>query len=192
MVELRFVRATLPAQRQAAAALCIDAFVNLPFPAAYHRPREISAWADQLLQRTSGAGRQELILALGEAPDDALLGCVECGLLPAPPCRPGLPPQPYVANLVVAESARRSGVACTLVAETEALAASWGFEELYCKVDRANIPARRLYDRLGFRPIFVQNLPTDWTNKQRSNVFLVKVLAGRSNGSAEGEGLREG
>jgi ribosomal protein S18 acetylase RimI-like enzyme len=192
MVELRFVRATSPAQSQAAAALCIDAFVSLPFPAAYHRPREIAAWADQLLQRTSGAARQELILALGEGPDDALLGCVECGLLPAPPCRPGLPPQPYVANLVVAERARRSGVGGNLVAETEALAASWGFDELYCKVDRANIPARRLYDRLGFRPVFLQTLPTDWTNKQRSNVFMVKALTGRANVSAESEALRGG
>jgi ribosomal protein S18 acetylase RimI-like enzyme len=192
MVELRIVRATSPAQSQAAAALCIDAFVNLPFPAAYHRPREISAWADQLLQRTSGAERQELILALDEGSGGALLGCVECGLLPAPPCRPGIPLQPYVANLVVAEKARRCGVACSLVAETQALAASWGFQELYCKVDRANIPARRLYDRLGFRPIFVQTLPTDWTNKQRSNVFLVRALAGRSSVSAEGEALGEG
>jgi len=172
MVALSLARSAV--QCQAAASLCIDAFVTLPFPAAYHRPREISAWADQLLQRTSTGERQELVLALDEG--NGLLGCVECGLLPAPPCRPGLSPQPYVANLVVAPEARRGGVASALVAETEELATGWGFAELYCKVDRANIPARRLYDRLGFRPIFVQQLPADWTNKQRSNVFLVKPL----------------
>ena len=44
------------------------------------------------------------------------------------------------------------------------------------QVARENLPARRLYDQCGFKPIFLQTLPADWRNRQRSNIFLVKEL----------------
>ena len=174
---LAVIRATTTQQYQAAAALCLDNFATVPFPAVLHRPREIEKWSNLLFQRASGAEQHQLIVALdGDEDDSTLIGCVECGLLPPPPCRISFPPQPYVANLVVSPSARRSGVAKALVLKAEHLAHSWGYSELFCKVNRANIPARRLYDQLGFRPIFVQNLPSDWTNKQQSNIFMAKPL----------------
>ena len=61
--------------------------------------------------------QHELLVALGSGGD--LIGCVEVGLLPPPPTRPGAD-TPYLVNLVVVPSARRAGVARLLVAESEA------------------------------------------------------------------------
>ena len=121
--------------------------------------------------------QQELLVACDD--DGELLGCVEIGLLPPPPTRPGSD-VPYMVNLVVVPEARRAGVAKLLIAETEALARSWEHETLYCKVDRNNRAARILYDKCDFKPIFLQTIQRpDWTNRQTQNIFLAKDIAER-------------
>ena len=132
---------------------------------------------------------------------DGLLGFAELGLLPAPPeKKPGAaaeeaeaaaatekasaaaargePPElfPYLANLAVRGGARRLGLGRALVEATEATARDLGFDRMYIKVDRQNFDARRLYDRMGYELVFMQNRMPDRTNKQTQFLFLRRGL----------------
>jgi ribosomal protein S18 acetylase RimI-like enzyme len=134
-----------------------------------------------------------------EGVEDSLLGFAEMGLLPAPPektagqqdddssmtaaeaaaaeaaakeaaANPEL--YPYLANLAVKSGARRIGLGKALVEATEATASSLGFNRIYIKVDRTNFDARRLYDKLGYRLVYMQNKLPDQTNRQLQLQFL--------------------
>ena len=94
---------------------------------------------------------------------------------PAPPAPPP-PDVPYLANLVVKPTCRRVGLGKQLVVATEECARAWGHAELCIKVDRQNFDARRLYDRMGYELVYVQNRRADVTNKQGAWVFLSKKL----------------
>lgn len=138
-----------------------------------------------------------------EGVEDALLGFAEMGLLPAPPeKKPGQAEEgsvataaeaaaaaaaakeaaanpelyPYLANLAVRSGARRIGLGKALVEATEETASSLGFHRLYIKVDRTNFDARRLYDKLGYRLVYMQNKLPDQTNRQTQFLFLRKDL----------------
>eukprot|EP00965_Chrysotila_dentata_P227283 6195907-Pleurochrysis_carterae.AAC.2 len=167
-----------------AASLCLAEMEEspslLPFLSSFFGPQPSPAdeLAEKLRERCR-SDQHSLLLAsvpgADEHSSETLLGCVEVGMLPPPPTRPG-PDVPYIANLVVAEYARRSGVGAQLIVESEALCLRWAQPRLYCKVARDNIAARRLYDRCGFRPIFIQTLRSDWRNRQAANIFMVKEL----------------
>lgn len=58
--------------------------------------------------------------------------------------------RPYLSNLGVLSSARRRGVASALVQRCETLVQSWGYDEVMLEVVQANIPATRLYRKLGY------------------------------------------
>jgi ribosomal protein S18 acetylase RimI-like enzyme len=62
--------------------------------------------------------------------------------------------RPVLSNLVVAEGARRKGVAERLVGEAEVTAMSWGFDSCYLLVCADNAPAVSLYKKLGFTVAF--------------------------------------
>mmetsp|Transcript_24184 Transcript_24184/g.52140 ORF Transcript_24184/g.52140 Transcript_24184/m.52140 type:complete len:236 (-) Transcript_24184:94-801(-) len=201
-----------------ASELCIDTFEKVPFPRALTRPRLVRELTKTLQARCADGLQHELLIAynvansvpifsLGEAggtgvasevviPENGMnkdwasydfLGCVEVGMLPPPPTRPGSD-VPYIANLVVDPTARRQGIALHLVDASEQLCREWGHAELYCKVARDNLPARRLYDQCGFRPIFLQTLRADWRNKQQANIFMIKNVedVGGDNGETAG------
>jgi len=114
-----------------------------------------------------------------EGVDGDLLGFAELGVLPAPPERsqdsagsddpvslagtdaatvsapdPGL--HPYLANLAVKTGVRRMGLGRELVHATERAAVELGYDRLYIKVDRQNFSARRLYDAMGYRLVYMQ------------------------------------
>ncbi len=57
----------------------------------------------------------------------------------------------FVSNLAVLSSCRRSGVATALLAWAEEKARSLGLSGCALDVDAANLPARRLYARAGYR-----------------------------------------
>ena len=59
--------------------------------------------------------------------------------------------RPVLANLAVAPSARRLGVASLLCGASEALAAEWEHDEIVLLVDERNGAARRLYGGRGYR-----------------------------------------
>jgi GNAT superfamily N-acetyltransferase len=58
---------------------------------------------------------------------------------------------PEVQDVFVAEDRRRQGVAAELMAAAERLAAKRGHDRLSIGYGIANEPARRLYQRLGYR-----------------------------------------
>lgn len=190
-------RCTSTRHLHSAASLCVDAFVDFTGPfATFQRNNAVKEWEQQLLARQEAGQHTLLVATSGGSDDGTVLGCVECGLLPPPP-RPksteaaprtaGVAPAqantlavadvPYLANLVVAPAGRRRGLGARLVASTEDCAREWGHSELCIKVDRKNFEARRLYDRLGYELVYLQNArPTGWSNRQVQYLFLRKDL----------------
>ena len=70
--------------------------------------------------------------------------------------------------------ARRLGLGKELVLATERKAAELGFDRMYIKVDRQNFDARRVYDRLGFRVVYLQPLTDPRKGPTGANLFLRK------------------
>ena len=62
----------------------------------------------------------------------------------------------YLGELVVAPAARGAGVAGRLVTEVEAWARSRGLARVTLDTGAANLPARQLYERLGYAEEQVQ------------------------------------
>ncbi|XP_021714998.1 uncharacterized protein LOC110682967 isoform X1 [Chenopodium quinoa] len=63
----------------------------------------------------------------------------------------------YVANLCVAKSARRKGIALNMLKFAIESAKSKGAEMIFVHVHKKNTPARKLYQRLGFEIVEVAN-----------------------------------
>jgi len=61
---------------------------------------------------------------------------------------------PVLANLSVSPKARRRGIASKLAARAEAVAKSWGYDEIALAVESANEPAKRLYRKRGYLGLF--------------------------------------
>ena len=192
---------------RAAAALCIDEFETLevpffPLPGWREQARDdaIEKWSASREKLLLGEEAHALLVALRDESDsgryfegvsDSLLGFAELGLLPAPPERPpdgseapapavATAPAlyPYLANLAVKTGARRLGLGEALVAATEREAAERGYDRMYIKVDRQNFDARRLYDRLSYRLVYLQPRTDPRKGPTGANLFLRKDFAG--------------
>ena len=61
---------------------------------------------------------------------------------------------PVLANLSVSPKARRRGIAFKLAARAEAVAKSWGYDEIALAVESTNEPAKRLYRKRGYLGLF--------------------------------------
>lgn len=59
----------------------------------------------------------------------------------------------YVANLCVAKSARRQGIASNMLHFAVESAKSDGVEQVYVHVHRSNTPAQELYQKMGFEMV---------------------------------------
>lgn len=71
-------------------------------------------------------------------------------------CRIYQPDQPkfgYLTNVCVAKYARRQGIASNMLLLAIDAARLNGAEEVYIHVHKDNLPARRLYDQIGFRMV---------------------------------------
>lgn len=172
-----------------------------PLPGWEVRAREEATdqWTASRESLLAGSEPHELLVALRdtaeqgrffEGVDDGLLGFAEIGLLPAPPEKAATdgdqssaavasssaePPLfPYLANLAVKPGARRLGLGQELVEATERTAAEMGYDRLYIKVDRQNFDARRLYDRLGYRLVYLQPRTDPRKGPTGANLFLRK------------------
>ena len=64
-----------------------------------------------------------------------------------------VPPEADMMNLAVAPAARRQGIAEALVHALEAALREKGTESLTLEVRVSNLPARTLYEKLGFEPV---------------------------------------
>ena len=61
-------------------------------------------------------------------------------------------PRPYLSDLAVCGSARRRGIAWDLMRRCEDIVhKDWGFDRLYLKVERTNVPAMKLYLGRGYK-----------------------------------------
>jgi ribosomal protein S18 acetylase RimI-like enzyme len=68
---------------------------------------------------------------------------------------------PLMSNVAVATSYRRRGVAKLLVRAAEDLArVEWGFDEMYLYVEQRNVPAVRLYQKMGYQRFWQDNTAT--------------------------------
>ena len=70
-----------------------------------------------------------------------------------------------------------SPVLTSVLTATEQQAVEYGFDRMYIKVERENYAARRLYDQLGYRLVYLQ--PAGWTPKEGATdtrLFLRKDL----------------
>ncbi|MFC9298866.1 GNAT family N-acetyltransferase [Streptomyces sp. NPDC057011] len=86
-----------------------------------------------------------------QAPDGAVLGTLWVGERDLP----GVGPVPYVWDVDVADGHRRQGHGRTLMLLAEHAALAAGARLLGLHVHEDNLPARRLYDSLGYRDITV-------------------------------------
>lgn len=64
---------------------------------------------------------------------------------------------PYLSNLAVHLKYRRQGAASGLLAASEKVAQTWGFQDLYLHVLENNHQARELYFKLGYRVHLVES-----------------------------------
>ena len=64
-----------------------------------------------------------------------------------------VPPEADMMNIAVAPEARRQGIAEALVHALEAALREKGTESLTLEVRVSNLPARTLYEKLGFEPV---------------------------------------
>ncbi|KAJ7979248.1 Acyl-CoA N-acyltransferase (NAT) superfamily protein [Quillaja saponaria] len=63
----------------------------------------------------------------------------------------------YIANLCVAKSARRQGIARNMLYFAVESAKYHGVEQVYVHVDRNNKPAQELYQKMGFKMVEMAN-----------------------------------
>jgi ribosomal protein S18 acetylase RimI-like enzyme len=111
---------------------------------------DILAHGDGLLRiarvGATGVGRALVFVHITAAVEQAVLGA--SGTTLGPRLRAGR--SALLTDLVVVETHRRRGVGAQLVRDACAIARSTGLERLSLEVRRDNVPACRLYERLGF------------------------------------------
>ena len=77
------------------------------------------------------------------------------------------------SNLAISGSARKQGFAQALCAEAEALAQSWGYDEIWLVVESENVAARKLYEgKLGYTVAFTKENETCLRADAESGSFI--------------------
>ena len=62
---------------------------------------------------------------------------------------------PLMSNLAISKQYRRRGLAEELVKATESIARKeWGYNECYLYVEKRNVPAIKLYKKMGYNPLW--------------------------------------
>lgn len=68
---------------------------------------------------------------------------------------------PLMSNVAVSRKFRRRGIAEELVKQVEMMSRNqWGYNECYLYVEERNTPAIRLYQKLGYRKLWVDKTAT--------------------------------
>ena len=125
-------------------------------------------------------GQSELILC--QLPTGELTGCagIEVSQIPDKSLT-SLKTQsgPLMSNLAVGREFRRKGIAEKLVKEAERLVRyEWGYDDCYLYVEERNKAAVRLYQKLGYKKLWVDKeattlLPSTNGNLQNSSTNIV-------------------
>jgi ribosomal protein S18 acetylase RimI-like enzyme len=102
-------------------------------------------------------GKSELVIC--ELPDGEVVGCAGIELSPIPDGDLKAPSKlraPLMSNLAVSRNYRRKGIGVLLVKEAERIARyEWGSNDCYLYVERRNTAAVKLYQKLGYRMIWI-------------------------------------
>ena len=85
--------------------------------------------------------------------------------------------RPVIANLAVASSARRKGLAKSLMREIEEEVKKWGYDETILVVESANKKAVLLYKKSGYKPIFNDKAAPNLAIDENGKVVEAKVKA---------------
>jgi ribosomal protein S18 acetylase RimI-like enzyme len=85
--------------------------------------------------------------------------------------------RPVVANLAVASSARRKGLAKALMRAIEEEAKDWGFEETVLVVEASNKQATSLYRKLGYKAVGFESDAPNLRVDENGKVVEAKVKA---------------
>ena len=103
---------------------------------------------DRLLRQREGRGQLLVAWSGGE-----VVGAVYLWLEPAEELklRTYLADVPLLTHLEVVETERNRGIGTTLVEETEKAVRKLGHRRIALAVERRNVAAERLYERLGYR-----------------------------------------
>lgn len=135
----------------------------------FHPPGDWLAWCSpfvgwmiwqDLRQRVEGNDQQYICLVaksgLGQSTSSSqVVGVVEVAL--RSPLVGQQPRFAYISNLAVLPDYQRQGVGQKLLLACEEYVVSWGLSELYLHVLESNRPARRLYNKIGYRLQIVDN-----------------------------------
>eukprot|EP00536_Pseudo-nitzschia_multiseries_P000975 jgi/Psemu1/179932/e_gw1.12.85.1 len=114
--------------------------------------------------RYAGAGRGQSELVTCRLPSGELTGCagIEVSSIPDNGLK-GLNTKsgPLMSNLAVGREFRRKGIAEKLVSEVERMVRyEWGYDDCYLYVEERNKPAVRLYQKLGYKKLWVDKEAT--------------------------------
>mmetsp|Transcript_900 Transcript_900/g.1894 ORF Transcript_900/g.1894 Transcript_900/m.1894 type:complete len:267 (-) Transcript_900:2707-3507(-) len=127
--------------------------------------------------RYAGVGRGQSELILCELPTGELTGCagIEVNRIPDKNLKSlkTLATAPLMSNLAVGRKFRRKGIAEKLVKEVERMVRfEWGYDECYLYVEERNKAAVRLYQKLGYKKLWIDKEATTLlpsTNGQLKN-----------------------
>jgi ribosomal protein S18 acetylase RimI-like enzyme len=132
--------------------------------------------------RYAGISRGKSDLIICELPDGEVVGCAGVEVSPIPDGYlkgPQGDPAPLMSNVAVSRKYRRKGIAEMLVEEVERVARyEFGYDYCYLYVEERNIPAVKLYQKLGYRKVWVDAdartlLPTPNGNLQNAPTKIV-------------------
>ncbi len=109
--------------------------------------------------RYAGAGRGQSELVVCRLPTGEMAGCagIEVSGIPNKSLKSSIATTaPLMSNLAVGREFRRKGIAEKLVTEVERVVQyEWGYDECYLYVEERNKPAVKLYQKLGYRKVWV-------------------------------------
>jgi len=133
--------------------------------------------------RYAGAGRGQSELIICELPTGELTGCagIEVSKIPDQNLKSlkTLATAPLMSNLAVGKQFRRKGIAEKLVTEVERMVRyEWGYEDCYLYVEERNKAAVRLYQKLGYKKLWIDKeattlLPSANGKLQTSNTNII-------------------
>ena len=126
---------------------------------------------EDLKRRLKGASHQYACLVIVQesaANSSKIVGTVEISLR-SQFWQPLQPRRPYIANVAVAPSHRRCGLAQYMLLACESISQTWGCKQLYLHVATDDPPAIRLYQKIGYQ---VCGQPLPWRRRQ----MMVKNL----------------
>jgi len=168
------------------AELCTETFEG---PFEWHQvlkrqsyEREYQEQLGQRLERMVNGGAKHGMI-LGECCEDGVVAFVEIGLLPSPLVskEAGLDGEeievrrdvPYLGNVAVSSARRREGIGSKLVRIAEKLAQKWLEADLFVAVEAGNVPALKMYERMGFKLVLDER---DNINRRGTRLFFQKQI----------------